>query len=70
MKSKLEVIQDSLDKLQRDYLDEEDDYIQMEIERKFTYLLDEATKIDNVLRVAAGVTITNWVRETTLEDDN
>ncbi len=70
MKSKLEVIQDSLDKLQRDYLDEEDDYIQMEIERKFTYLLDEATKIDNVLRVAAGVTITNWIRETTLEDDN
>lgn len=64
MKSKLINIEEALDKLQIEYLNEEDDFLQMEIERKFTYLLDEATKIDNILRVAVGVTITNWVRTT------
>lgn len=43
-------------------MNEEDEVIQNKIERKFAYLLDEATEVDGILRNAAGVTITNWIR--------
>lgn len=58
----LEEIEDELDELQQSYIDEEDDVRQMELERKFSLFLDEATEIDGVLRNAVGVTICNWVR--------
>lgn len=58
----LEDIEYDLDQLQRNYIDEEDDVRQMEIERKFDHLLNEATDLDGVLRIAAGVSITNWVK--------
>ncbi len=62
MERTLEKIEDELDKLQLDYINEEDDRRQMDIERKFDYLLDEATILDGVLRIAAGVTVNNWTR--------
>ncbi len=62
MERTLETIEDELDKLQLSYINEEDDMRQMEIERKFDQLLDEATILDGVLRIAAGVTINNWTR--------
>lgn len=60
----IEEIENELDELQVAYLNEDDEVKQMEIERKFAYLLDVATSIDGILRNAAGITITNWVRET------
>lgn len=62
MKLTLEDIEDELDALQKSYIDEEDDHLIREIERKFDYLLDEATALDGALRIADGVTINNWVR--------
>ena len=62
MERTLETIEDELDKFQLSYIDEEDDMRQMEIERKFDQLLDEATILDGMLRIAAGVTINNWTR--------
>lgn len=62
MKRTLKTIEDELDQLQLRYINEEDDMRQMEIERKFDQLLDEATSLDGVLRIAAGVTINNWTR--------
>ena len=56
------MIEDELDKVQLAYINEEDDMRQMELERKFDHLLDEATALDGVLRIADGVTINNWTR--------
>lgn len=64
MDSDLKQIEDELDKLQIAYIDEEDELLLREIERKFDKFLDEATALDGKLRVADGVTITNWTRET------
>ena len=58
----LEEIENDLNELQATYVNEEDEVIQNKIERKFAYLLDEATEVDGILRNAAGVTITNWIR--------
>ena len=63
MELRLDQIEDELDKLQKSYIDEEDDLLLRNIERKFDQLLDQATALDGKLRVADGVTITNWVRE-------
>ncbi|MBA2403839.1 MAG: hypothetical protein H0V66_03630 [Bdellovibrionales bacterium] len=60
----LNIIEDELDELQLAYINEDDEIQQLEIDRKFSRALDEATEVDNVLRVAAGVTINNWTRET------
>lgn len=60
----IEEIEDELDQIQIAYIDEDDEFIQLDLERKFSYLLDEATAIDGILRTAAGITITNWVRDT------
>lgn len=62
MKRTLEDIENDLDELQAEYVNEEDEVIQNKIERKFAYMLDEATEVDGVLRNAAGVTINNWTR--------
>lgn len=56
------MIEDDLDEVQLAYINEEDDVRQMELERKFDQLLDEATTLDGILRIAAGVTINNWTR--------
>jgi hypothetical protein len=58
----IDEIEDELDELQQSYIEEEDDVLQMELERKFALLLDEATEADGRLRNAVGVTINNWVR--------
>lgn len=60
----LSEIEDDLDRFQILYINQDDEREQMVIERKFCLLLDEATALDGVLRIANGVTITNWVRET------
>lgn len=62
MKRTLEEIENDLDELQAEYVNEEDEVIQNKIERKFAYMLDEATEVDGILRNAAGVTINNWTR--------
>ena len=62
MERTLKLIEDELDRLQLSYINEEDDMKHMEIERKFDQLLDEATTLDGILRIAAGVTINNWIR--------
>lgn len=62
MSRSIEEIEDDLDEVQLAYINEEDDMVQMELERKFDQLLDEATILDGVLRIAAGVTINNWTR--------
>ena len=67
MNRNLEDIEDELDELQLSYIDEEDEFVQLEIERKFTQRLLEATKLDGIERMADGVTIHNWVRETSSE---
>lgn len=59
----LEEIEDELDALQKKYLEEDDDHKLRDIERRFDQLLEAATVIDGRLRIAAGVSITNWVRE-------
>ncbi len=56
----LDLVEADLDELQRRYLDEEDDKKQMEIELRFSLLLDEATEVDGKLRRGAGVNIQNW----------
>jgi hypothetical protein len=63
-KRAIKAIEDDLDKLQVAYIDEDDDFKQMEIVRRFDQFLNEATETDQVDRIAAGVTIHNWVRET------
>jgi hypothetical protein len=62
-KRAIKAIEDDLDKLQVAYIDEEDDFKQMEIVRRFDQFLNEATERDQVDRIAAGVTIHNWVKE-------
>lgn len=62
MSRSIKQIEEDLDVVQLAYINEEDDMAQMELERKFDQLLDEATTLDGVLRIAAGVTINNWVR--------
>jgi hypothetical protein len=63
MKTRIYEIEDELDSLQFEYINEDDDVRQMEIVRKFSHLLKEATDTDNIDRIAAGVTIHNWTRE-------
>ncbi len=58
----LEDIEADLDKLQMAYIAEDDDRIQIDLELRFSLLLEEATKVDGVLRLEVGVTICNWVR--------
>lgn len=58
----IEEIEDDLDKLQQEYIEEEDEDKQLQLEMKFDRLLDEATEVDGRLRLAVGVSITNWVR--------
>ena len=63
LKRAINAIEDDLDKLQVAYIDEEDDFKQMEIVRRFDQFLNEATEADQKDRIAAGVTIHNWVKE-------
>ena len=63
LKRAISAIEDDLDKLQLAYINEEDDMKQMEIVRKFDQFLNEATEADEIDRIAAGVTIHNWVKE-------
>lgn len=63
-KRAISVIEDDLDKLQVAYIDEEDDIKQMKLVRRFDQFLKEATDTDQIDRIAVGVTIHNWVRET------
>ena len=58
----IEEIEDDLDKLQQEYIEEEDEDKQFQLEMKFDRLLGEATEVDGRLRLAVGVSITNWVR--------
>lgn len=58
----IEDIENDLDRLQQEYIAEEDDEKQLQLEMKFDRLLEEATELDGRLRLAVGVTITNWVR--------
>jgi hypothetical protein len=67
MKRLIHEIQDELDVLQIAYINEDDEIEQLEIVRKFTALLKEATDTDHVDRVAAGVNINNWMRGTALD---
>lgn len=62
-KRAISAIEDDLDKLQVAYIDEEDEIKQMKIVRRFDQLLKEATDTDQIDRIAAGVTIHNWVRD-------
>lgn len=66
MSRSIDDIENELHELQGAYLDEEDEVEQMKIVSKFTALLQEATGIDGVDRVAANVTINNWTREDSL----
>jgi len=63
MKRTIEEIEDEMDALQAAYVEEEDEILQIKISRKFSLCLQEATDLDGVDRIAAAVTITNWVRE-------
>ena len=63
LKRAISAIEDDLDKLQVAYINEEDDIKQMEIVRRFDQFLNEATEADEIDRIAAGVTIHNWVKE-------
>lgn len=65
-KKAISAIEDDLDKLQVAYIDEEDEIKQMKIIRRFDQLLQEATDTDQIDRIAAGVTVHNWVRETSV----
>lgn len=58
----LEEIEDELEKLQLRYIEEDDEDKQLELERKFTYKLIEASDIDGIDRLAMNVSIHNWVR--------
>lgn len=64
MKRRIDEIEDELDDLQLEYINEDDEVNQIEIESKFSHLLQEATALDQVDRIAASVTINNWVRDT------
>ncbi len=64
MERSIDDIEDDLDRLQEAYLEEEDDEAQIHLSLKFSYLLQEATDADGVDRLAASVTIHNWVRLT------
>ena len=64
LKRAVSAIEDDLDKLQIAYIDEEDDIKQMKIVRRFDQFLKEATDTDQIDRIAAGVTIHNWIKET------
>ena len=61
--SLIDEIEDRLDKLQAAYIDQEDEIEQIELVRQFTLLLREATDLDGIDRVSAGITINNWTRE-------
>lgn len=63
LKRTIQAIEDELDKLQLEYIHEDDDIKQMDIVRSFGQCLKEATEVDQIDRIAAGVTIHNWVRE-------
>ena len=63
LKRAISAIEDDLDRLQVAYINEEDDMKQMEIVRRFDQFLNEATEADEIDRIAAGVTIHNWVKE-------
>jgi hypothetical protein len=67
MKRLIHEIEDELDELQIAYINEDDEIEQLEIVRKFTSLLNEATDTDHVDRIAAGVNINNWGRGTVRE---
>ena len=62
MKRDIEEIEEELDELQIAYVNEDDEIKQIEIVRKFTHRLIEATDTDQIERVSAGVTIHNWSR--------
>ncbi len=64
LKRAISAIEDDLDKLQIAYIDEEDDITQIKLIRRFDQFLKEATDTDQIDRIAVGVTIHNWVRET------
>lgn len=61
-KRTIEDIENELEELQLAYIDEEDDVKQLELERKFTYKLMEATEVDGIDRLAMNVNIHNWIR--------
>ena len=63
MKRTMEEIEAELDALQIEYIGEDDEVLQLDINRRFSALRNEATELDGVLRVSAGVTINNWVKE-------
>lgn len=63
MNRSIDEIENELDSLQLAYVEEEDDQKLRVIERRFDACLDEATAEDGRLRIAAGITIHNWVRE-------
>jgi hypothetical protein len=69
MKRSIDEIEDELDDLQLEYINEDDEVNQIEIESKFSHLLQEATALDQVDRIAASVTINNWVRDTVSKRD-
>lgn len=56
----LEQITAELDDLQQRYVEEEDEMLLMKMERQFGRLLQDATDLDGVDRIAAGITIHNW----------
>lgn len=56
----IEEIEKDLNELQLAYINEDDEIKQLDIERKFSHCLEEATAADGVLRIANGVTINNW----------
>lgn len=62
----LQSILKELDRLQLDYLNEEDDHEQIRIVSRFSALLQKATELDGIDRIAAGITIHNW----TLDSEN
>ena len=64
MTRRIDEIEDELDDLQLEYINEDDEINQIEIGSKFSHLLQEATALDQVDRIAASVTINNWVRDT------
>ena len=63
MDRSIENIEAELDELQLSYINEDDDINQIEIVRRFSQCLKEATDLDGVDRIAAGITINNWVRD-------
>jgi hypothetical protein len=70
MKRDIEEIEEELDELQIAYINEDDEIKQIEIVRKFTHRLIEATDTDQIERVSAGVTIHNWFRSSASKMEN